>query len=171
MCLIWIELRLFIIDLEDRTHTHTHTRAHSKVTTVWKCLCEKNKTNSNQKEVNSRTPSQRKWEAAGFSNQGTLGEQEVVRRRRRRGKEKEGGGRRGGGRGGGGRGFINSPSSLWVNVPASSAAAHVPSLSNLAESRTAPPGIPTERRPPSGASGAARSSRHLPPRRGGAVAY
>lgn len=23
--MIWIELRLFIIDLEDRTHTHTHS--------------------------------------------------------------------------------------------------------------------------------------------------
>lgn len=171
MCLIWIELCLFIIDLEDRTHTHAleHTQQSQQCESV---CCEKNKTNSNQEEVNSRTPSQRKWEAAGFSNQETLGEQEVVRRRRRRGKEKDGGGRGGEGRGGGGgRGFINSPPSMWVNVPASSAAAHVRSLSNLAESRTAPPGTPTERRPPSGASGAARSSRHSPPLRGVAVAY
>lgn len=27
VCLIWIELRLFIIDLEDRTHTHRHTHS------------------------------------------------------------------------------------------------------------------------------------------------
>lgn len=74
MCLISIELRLFIIDLEDSTHARTHTRSstlssHNSVK-LFVFLVEKIKTNLNQEELNSRTPSQRKLEAAGFSNQG-----------------------------------------------------------------------------------------------------